>query len=261
MCYDIKAQLETQLLRAERDGDAHAVEEIMERLVPLTDLPLHHSKGFDHPDILIYTDEDPYFPKVSTWGLVPEDAQDKSFWNNTLNARGETVFKLPSFRDSAKKKRCIIHCDAFYEHHHNGGATYPFHIGKKDKQPLVFAGIWSEWRDPENNGLWNTFAIVTTEPNPLMSILHNNPKAKFGPRMPVILDESSQEEWIMPYDEKNWELQKKHLKGLLKPYPQEELEYYTVDRLRGKAYRGNVPQITDKFEYADFDVDYTKWVA
>lgn len=261
MCYDIKATLETQLLRAERDGDAHAIEEIMERLVPFTNLPLHHSKGFDHPDLLIYTNEDPYFPMVSTWGLVPEDAEDKSFWNNTLNARAETVFKLPSYRYSAKKKRCLLYCDAFYEHHHHAGKTYPFHIAKKNNKPLVLAAIWSEWRDPENNGFWNTFSIVTTEPNPLMAILHNNPKAKYGPRMPVILNEEIQEDWIMPYDEHNWEKQKKHLKSLLKPYPQEELDYYTVGRLSGKQYPGNTPKITDHIEYEEFNVDYQKWAS
>ena len=35
-----------KLRRAKRDGDVHAIEEIMEKLLPLTDLPLHHSSGF-----------------------------------------------------------------------------------------------------------------------------------------------------------------------------------------------------------------------
>ena len=60
MCYDIKASLEAQLNRARRSGDLQAMEEIRERLVPLTDLPLYHSSGFNHPELLtkllIYTD-------------------------------------------------------------------------------------------------------------------------------------------------------------------------------------------------------------
>ncbi len=64
MCYDVKAQLETQLRRAQRDGDEHAIAEILEKLIPLTDLPIHHSSGFNHPSLLIYTDDDPYFPVI-----------------------------------------------------------------------------------------------------------------------------------------------------------------------------------------------------
>jgi len=260
MCYDIKTSLEAQLHRAERDGDAHAIDEIMERLVPMTSLPLHHSKGYDHPDILIYTNEDPYFPMVSTWGLVPTHAEDRSFWNNTLNARGETVFSKDSYRDSARDKRCLIYVDGFYEHHHHhNGSTYPFHILDKSKEPYTFAGIWSIWRDPKTRGVWNTFSIVTTKANPLMEIIHNNPKAK-EPRMPLILPKELEEEWIMPYDEPNWEKQKKHLKELIKPYPHEEMDFYTVDRLRGNAYQGNLPEISEKIEYSEFPVDYSNWV-
>ncbi len=253
MCYDIKAQLETQLRRAERDGDVHAIEEILEKLIPLTDLPIHHTSGFNHPSVLIYTDEDPYFPTVSTWGFVPADAQDKNaIWNNTLNARGETIFKLPSFRDSAKRKRCLLHVDSFYEHHHFGGKTYPFLIKKKNNEPITLAGLWSIWEDFENGGIWNTFAIVTTEGNPLMAKLHNNPKLKDGPRMPLILPEELEDEWIMPYDEELWERgQKKQLEELIRPYPEEELDYHNVDRLRGKEYVGNIPEISEPMEYEE----------
>ncbi|MGB5555280.1 MAG: SOS response-associated peptidase family protein, partial [Flavobacteriaceae bacterium] len=129
MCYDIKAGLEAQLKRAKRDGDVHGVAEIMEKLVPLTDLPLHHASGFSHPELLIYTDRSPNFPEVATWGLVPhwvhDEAQLKKTWNNTLNARGETIFEKPSFRDSAKQHRCLVFVDGFFEHHHFKGKTYP----------------------------------------------------------------------------------------------------------------------------------------
>ncbi|RKN83515.1 SOS response-associated peptidase [Ulvibacterium marinum] len=252
MCYDIKAQLETQLRRAMRDGDEHAIEEIMEKLAPLTDLPLYHSKGFGHPSLLIYTDEDPYFPQVSTWGLVPEDAEDKSYWNNTLNARGETIFSKPSFRESAKKRRCLIYCDAFYEHHHFKGKTYPFLIKKKDNEPMALAGLWSVWKDYNTGGIWNTFAIVTTKPNPLMAKLHNNPKAKDGPRMPLILPTELENEWIQPYDEALWEKgQKKAIHELIQSYPEEKLDYYTVGRLGGKEYVGNIPEISEPLNYPE----------
>lgn len=145
MCYDIKASLESQLKRAKRKGDLIAVEEIIENLIPYTDLPIHHASGFSHPELLIYTDRQPEYPEVATWGLVPQWVDDeeqlKNFWNNTLNARGETIFDKPSFRDSAQHHRCIIYIDGFYEHHHFNNNTYPFYIYRKDKQPLAIAGL------------------------------------------------------------------------------------------------------------------------
>ena len=255
MCYDIKTQLETQLRRAKRDGDVHAIEEILEKLVPLTDLPIHHTSGFKHPSVLIYTNEDPYFPVVSTWGLIPfwvkDEKQKNGIWNKTLNARGETFFELPSFRDSAKKRRCLIHIDGFYEHHHFGGNTYPFFISRKDDKPLTLAGLWSEWTNKEDGSRWNTFSIVTTEGNSLMSKIHNNPKLE-GPRMPLILPEELEIDWIEPYDENLWEKgQKKAIEELIQSYPEEELKAHTVTRLRGKEYAGNVPEISNPIEYEE----------
>jgi len=101
--------MQAQLSRAKRKGDLQAINEIKENLVPLTDLPIYHTTGFSHPKLLIYTDRSPWYPEVSTWGLVPHWVKDKKqlkeLWNKTLNERGETIFEKPSFRESAKYKR------------------------------------------------------------------------------------------------------------------------------------------------------------
>ncbi len=182
MCYDIKASLEAQLSRARRRNDQQAVEEIIEKLVPLTDLPIYHSSGFSHPEILIYTDRSPIFPEVATWGLVPHwvksEADLKKQWNNTLNARGETIFEKSAFRTSAKNNRCIIYVDGFYEHHHYKGKTYPFYIYRKDKEPMALAGLWSEWKNPDSGGILNTFSIVTTNGNSFVGENTQQPKVE-----------------------------------------------------------------------------------
>ena len=145
MCYDIKASLETQLKRAEKDQDLQAIEDIRERLAPLTDLPLHHASGFTHPELFIYTDRSPYFPEIATWGLVPhwtkDTEQQKKMRNATLNAIGETIFDKPAFRDAAQNQRCIIYIDGFYEHYHQAGKTYPYFVQDKEQHPLALAGL------------------------------------------------------------------------------------------------------------------------
>jgi putative SOS response-associated peptidase YedK len=251
MCYDIKASVETQLKRAQRRGDAQAVDEIMETLIPLTDLPIYHSSGFSHPELLIYTDRSPDFPEVATWGLVPHwvknEADMKKQWNNTLNARGETLFKLNSFRKAANESRCLIYIDGFYEHHHFEKQTYPFYIFKKDHSPIILAGLFNEWINPETKGKLLTFSIVTTTGNQLLSKIHNNPKLK-EPRMPVILHEELADKWLEKIEGTK---DQKFIEELIQQYPEEELEAYTVGRLRGKDYLGNVPEISEHVDYAE----------
>ena len=251
MCYDIKATVETQLKRALRKGDTQAVDEIMKTLSPFTDLPLYYSSGFSHPELLIYTDRSPDYPEVATWGLVPhwvknEDDMKKQ-WNNTLNARGETIFNLNSFRKAATESRCLIYIDGFYEHHHFEKKTYPFYIFKKDHSPLILAGLFSEWINPETHGKLLTFSIVTTTGNPLLAKIHNNPKLKEA-RMPVILNEALADKWLVKLEgDKDQEF----IKELIREYPEEELDAYTVGRLRGADYLGNVPEISEPVKHKE----------
>lgn len=251
MCYDIKASLEAQLHRARRNNDLQAISEIIEKLAPLTDLPIYHASGFSHPELLMYTDRSPNFPEVATWGLVPDWVQDqeqlKKIWNNTLNARGETIFEKPAFRASARNNRGIVYVDGFYEHHHYHGKTYPFYIRRRDHLPLALAALWSEYKDPETRGVLTTFSIVTTTGNPMMAKIHNNPKLKEA-RMPVILPEEKEDDWLKPIHS---ELDLQHIESLIQEFPESDLEAYTVSRLRGKEYMGNVEEISDRFEYAE----------
>lgn len=251
MCYDIKASLEAQLNRARRRNDAMAIEEIIEKLAPLTDLPIFHKSGFSHPELLMYTDRSPIFPEVATWGLVPSWVKDhdqlKKLWNSTLNARGETIFEKPSFSESAKHKRCIIYIDGFFEHHHYNGKIYPFYISRRNKEPIALAGLWNEWRDPDSNGVMKTFTIVTTAGNDVMSKIHNNPKLK-EPRMPCMLTEENEDKWLAKIET---ETAIQTAKELIQQFPNKELIAHTVGKLRGKQYVGNVPEIVQEVIYPD----------
>jgi putative SOS response-associated peptidase YedK len=250
MCYDIKASLETQLLRAKRLGDAEAIAQIEEELLPQTELPLFHASGFSHPKMFIYTDVTPDYPTVATWGLVPfwvkSEEQHKKLWNQTLNARSETLFEKPAFRDSARHRRCLLYVDGFYEHHHFNANTYPFYISRKDGKPLIFGCLYSDWKDPELETYLTTFTIVTTTGNPMMGKIHNNPKLN-GPRMPLVLDESKAEDWLQP----NSPLLQEALENLMHPLSDELLQAFTVSRLRGKSYLGNVPEVCKPVSYPE----------
>lgn len=254
MCYDVKTKLESQLRRAKRFNDPNWIHELEEKLKPFRDQPNFHVSGYMHPKLLIYTNNEPTVPTISTWGLVPfwvkNNDQRFNIWNNTLNARGETIFEKPSFRDSATHKRCIIHIDGFYEHHHFKGKTYPFFIERKDENPLSIAGLWSEWVDKETGEILNTFTIVTTKGNGLMTKIHNNPKL-IEPRMPVILDEETEDFWLEPI---NNERQRGDVINLMQPYAGNKLKAHTVRKLRGKTAVGNVPEASRYFKYNELEV-------
>ncbi len=246
MCYDVQAQTETQLKRAERSGDKDAVREIREKLLPQTSLPLFHTQGFQHPKLLVYTEDNPLFPKVSQWGLVPFWAKEKKdIWNKTLNARGETLFDKPSFRTAAKNSRCIIPVDGFYEHHHQSKQAYPYYIYRKDGKPITLAGLCSNWTDKETGEILNTFTIVTTKGNKMLSVIHNNPKMN-GPRMPVILSEKNIPYWLEHYEE---ELVQDAVENLIQPFADGTLQAHTVAPLRGKLAVGNIPEVVQEVDY------------
>jgi putative SOS response-associated peptidase YedK len=257
MCYDIKTQLQAQLQKAKRLGDLKAIDEITRKLLPYTDLPLYHASGFSHPKILIYTVDSPDFPSVAQWGLVPHWVKNeegkKKLWNNTLNARGETLTEKPAFRTAVKRNRCLIYLEGFYEHHHFQGATYPFYVSRKDGKPLVTAGLYSDWQNPDKQEWERSFTIITTKGNEMMSKIHNNPKMKEA-RMPVFLETEAADRWLEEYEGPQLD---QILEELLQPASEDLLQAKPVRKLRGKEYIGNTLEITQAAEYPEllFDTD------
>jgi putative SOS response-associated peptidase YedK len=52
---------------------------------------------------------------AATWGLVNSWAKDASRASLCINARAETVDKLPSFSGAFEKRRCVVRPNGFYE--------------------------------------------------------------------------------------------------------------------------------------------------
>jgi putative SOS response-associated peptidase YedK len=149
------------------------------------------------------------------WGLIPFWAKDKSIGNKLINAKAETIDQKASFKNSFKRKRCLVLSDGFYEWKKIGSKEkIPYRIVMNDGTPFAMAGIWDSWKD-ESGKITDSFAIITTEPNELMKNIHT--------RMPVILEPGKEREWL---DEQNPEI----LKALLKPIDSELLTAYKVSK-------------------------------
>ncbi|MFT7297643.1 MAG: putative SOS response-associated peptidase YedK [Sphingobacteriales bacterium] len=252
MCFNISSNLTSQMKYAKRHGlDTSELDKL---LAQQGELPLYHQiSGFAHPALPVITSEQPEKISLSNWGLIPswvkEPVQAMEMAKSTLNARGETIFEKPSFRNSAGKKHCVVLVNGFFEHHHAGKIKIPFHVKPKEGETLLLGGIFEEWEF--ENETRHTFSIVTTEGNPLMAKIHNNPKLK-GPRMPVIIPEELKKEWLTQAMDLN------SLQQFLETYPADELSAFPVPPILGKNGTGNSEAALQQADYPE--LIFEEWV-
>ncbi len=254
MCYDKAYLTKRKEKYANRYGDhPQEVEYLKAQLNKLQVGPVYHASGFDHPLVPVITTPEKQI-ELYAWGLIPHWAKSPAdavkLSNQTINARAETMFEKPAFREPARSQRCLVLADGFFEHHHKSGKTFPYHIRLKNDEPITLAGLWDEWVDRSLGLVRRTYTIVTTRANPLMARIHNNPKAEEGPRMPVILPRALEMEWLKPI---NIKADQELLQELAQPYPETEFETFTVRRLRGKEAIGNKPEALEPFRYAELE--------
>jgi len=159
--------------------------------------------------------------EMMRWGLIPRWAKDDKIGDRMINARSETVAEKPSFKVPLRRQRCLVPATGFYEWKAVGKtaqgkpAKQPYHIHRGDGALFAFAGLWDRWCDPDGETI-ESYTILTTEPNKLMSTLHN--------RMPVILGPSDYPLWLDPLVQ-----EPERLIPLLAPAP-EELAAHPVSK-------------------------------
>jgi putative SOS response-associated peptidase YedK len=138
------------------------------------------------------------------WGLIPSWAKDAKIGNWMINARSETVAEKPAFRSAIKYRRCLIVADGFYEWQQQGKTKQPYYFQMADSQPFAFAGLWEKWESPEGEKIASC-SIITTAANETVGPVHD--------RMPVILPDSTWEQWLDPAINNS-----QQVLPLLKPY-------------------------------------------
>ena len=162
--------------------------------------PTEFCSAFDFPKTPVITDKEPKNIQLFHWGLIPSWSQDTAIRNYTLNARIETLNEKRSFKDVVQN-RCLIIADGFYEWKwltKNGSKKQKFLITLPNASLFSFAGIHSEWTDFEGS-TFNSYALITTQANELMSEIHNTKK-----RMPVILEKTDEQLWLEGEDYKKF---------------------------------------------------------
>lgn len=161
------------------------------------------------------------------WGLIPSWSKDPKIGDRMINARAETVWQKPAFREPFRYRRCLVVADGFYEWRREGRTKQPYYFRLRNGKPFGFAGLWDRWEGPDG-GTVESCTLLTAEPNALLRPIHN--------RMPVILDLRDYPCWLDPETTR-----RDLLAPLLRPYSAEDMVGYPVG-LRVNNPRHDDPQ-------------------
>lgn len=140
------------------------------------------------------------------WGLIPAWAKDYKVNHGMINARADSIAIKPSFKKSFQQRRCLVPANGFYEWKKDHQTSTPFYFTLKDQPLFAFTGLWDEWLDSSGHK-FQSYAIITTDPNSLVEPIHN--------RMPAILKPEDEAVWL------NDATPQSSLTSLLTPYPPE----------------------------------------
>ena len=147
-----------------------------------------------HLPILVMSHKQPGQLRVelARWSLTPPWSPTLQTSFPTFNARAETAATKATWQDPLRSRRCVVIMNGFYEWSGSQGKRIPHYI-QAPHQPMLVAGLYGWWRDPEAEGpeAWHlTAAVLTDEAEGPVSALHD--------RMPVFIEEAHIDAWIDP---------------------------------------------------------------
>lgn len=149
------------------------------------------------------------------WGFVPSWVKDLPKATPLINARAETV--VESFKRALTSRRYIIPVDGFYEWKKTSTGKIPMRIRMKHEKLFGIAGLWEQWKGPDDHVI-TSCSIITVPANALLAEIHD--------RMPAILTPDIEQLWLDPNMNDSTTLMK-----LLIPYANDDLEVYRISTL------------------------------
>lgn len=121
------------------------------------------------------------------WGLVPSWAKDVQ-GRPLTNARTETVYEKPSFKNAIRRRRCLMPADGFYEWQGDvPGKKQAYFIHRPDHSLFAFGGLWEHWMGADGSEL-ESAAMLTTVPGLPVAAIHD--------RSPVVIHPQDFARWL-----------------------------------------------------------------
>ena len=198
--------------------------DIIEMAKEIIEEQKYRISAFTNPLCPIITDSPSV--EVAQWGLIPhwtqtvEEAQ--KIKNMCLNARSETVFSKPAFRNSIYSKRCLIPATGYFEFHHADNGVTPYYIFLRNEEIFSFGGLFEIWYNPATNEAMKTFSILTTTANSLCAKIHNGGKNPF--RMPVIIGRENEDFWL------DSSLKDADIQKFFQPFDADTMDAYPISK-------------------------------
>lgn len=155
----------------------------------------------------------PFFSSLPMNIINARAEGDKNLSDNPFYHGANSIFLKKEFRKPMQSQRCLVIADAYYEW---SDSNKPYLIFLQNKnRPFGFAGVYDRWKNPETGEMVSSFAIITTTANGLLQSIGVK-------RMPVILSQSNELEWIKS---------SQHLCDVLKllaPFPEDSMNAYPM---------------------------------
>lgn len=186
MCSQYSLSARTEHLRNLGISVSSALEEIDERFLPYTQIP-----------VVVQTPQGLKLTPMN-FSLVPAWSKEPKVKFATHNARIETVTEKPAWREPFLTKHCLIPMTNFFESVYEGphaGHIISFGVergaeNQQGKSSVLFAaGLFDVWVNPETKKPLFSCTILTTQPSPF--ILENG-----HDRTPIFLNIEDGKTWL-----------------------------------------------------------------
>jgi putative SOS response-associated peptidase YedK len=132
-----------------------------------------------------------------------------------------------AWREPWKRRRCLIPASFFYEwepltkEEEKKKLSKPWAISLSDNALFAFGGIWDQWKDKDTGNGFESFSIITTEPNELLEPFHN--------RSPLIIEPKDYERWLAPSEPSHLPI------DLLRTHPADGMRAWRVAKLQSNG--------------------------
>lgn len=245
MCFTVAILRKGVLMTAEQYYNSLPEPEAKLKKPIVPEFPdLYLVSGFVHPALPVIKNDG---IEMYQWGLIPNWVKDTStandFRTKTLNAKGETIFEKPSFKQNIISHRCLFPVSGFYEWRDVKGIKYPYYVEPNGIAGFMLGAVYDNWEDKQTGEARNTFSILTTEANPLMETIHNLKK-----RMPLILTYQDCKTWLDPNTSSG------QIQHLIKPFDENQMKAHTISKLASNAHADrNMKEIMDRVDYPELN--------
>ncbi|NDI86819.1 SOS response-associated peptidase [Undibacterium crateris] len=158
----------------------------------------------------------------ASYGMLPKHQfAPGSKRYSTMNARAETIASLKSYRSAWQHgQRCVVPMQNFFEPNYESGKAQRWHIGVRDQDDFVVAGLFQAWESVDKLLSYSfTQITINADQHPLMKRFHPPGEEK---RSLVILPAENIDAWLHCRD-------LEQARNMLQLYPADKMWGQPVD--------------------------------